>query len=260
MKSPNSDLLNLATSSQSLQNRASSNQQFSSSDFNGWVTSLFDNYKVNNVLDICCGTGNQLVIYADKSVESITGLDVSAQSIEKSQQRLEKYDGNLTLVTASMEEYLATNPDDSKDFISSFYGLYYSQNIAETCQQIHRILETNGHFLTCGPYGNNNESLFSLLEKHYTLPEFVVYSSTTFMKETLKPILLELSMSLEEKYFVNTISYPNTESLMTYLKSSTFFNEDYHDDIVKDLKEHFKKHTTFKVEKHVMALIAKKNT
>ena len=260
MKSPNSDLLNLATSSQSLQNRAKSNQQFSSSDFNGWVKSLFEDYKINNVLDVCCGTGNQLVIYAEKSVKSITGLDVSAQSIEKSQQRLNKYEGDLTLVTAAMEEYLATNPDNSKDFISSFYGLYYSQNIEETCQQIHRILETNGNFLVCGPYGNNNASLFSLLEKYYTLPEFVVYSSTTFMKETLSPILSKLSMSLEEKYFVNTISYPDTESLITYLKSSTFFNEDYHDEIIDDLNEHFKTHTVFKVEKHVMALVAKKNT
>lgn len=260
MKSPNNNLLNLATNSQSLQNRAAGNQQFSSADFNGWVKDLFEPYSMDSVLDICCGTGNQLVIYAEKSVKSITGLDISSQSIEKAQQRLIGYQGDLNLVSASMEDYLSNSPDNSKDFISSFYGLYYSKNINKTCQQVHNVLQTNGHFLICGPYGNNNASLFSLLEKYYTLPEFVTYSSATFMEETLAPILSSFGMSLEENFFVNTISYPSTDAVISYLKSSTFFNDKYINEIKSDLNQHFENHTSFAVEKHVMALIAKKNT
>lgn len=260
MKSPNDTLLNLATSSQSLQNRAAGNQQFASADFSGWVKSLFDHYTMNNVLDICCGTGNQLIIYANKSVQSITGLDISSQSIDKAKDRLNEYQGDLDLVSAPMESYLAKTPKSSKDFISSFYGLYYSQDINETCLHIHNILQTNGHLLVCGPYGKNNASLFSLLEKYYALPDFVTYSSATFMQETLAPILSELSMSLEEQYFVNTISYPNTDAVITYLKSSTFFNEKYCNEIEKDLNQHFESHSSFDVEKHVIALIAKKIT
>lgn len=79
MKSPNEALLNLATSSKKLETRAAGNQAFSSSNFNSWVNSLFEQYSMNDVLDICCGTGNQLVIYAEKSVRSITGLDISTQ-------------------------------------------------------------------------------------------------------------------------------------------------------------------------------------
>ena len=259
MKNIASDtLLDLAASSQNLQNRAAGNQRFASADFSAWVNSLFDNYPMNSVLDICCGTGNQLVIYAEKSVESITGLDISAQSIEKAQQRLESYQGELTLVASAMEDYLSATPSNSKNFISSFYGLYYSKDIAETCQQAHRILSDNGHFLVCGPYGNNNASLFSLLEKYYTLPEFVTYSSATFMQQTLSPTLTALGMTLENKTFVNTISYPDTDAVLSYLKATTFFNENYLENIKQDLDKHFESHDSFQVEKHVMALIAKK--
>ena len=259
MKSPNEALLNLATSSKKLETRAAGNQAFSSSNFNSWVNSLFEQYSMNNVLDICCGTGNQLVIYAEKSVRSITGLDISTQSIEKAKQRLIDYEGELNLVSTSMEEYLSGCKKNSKDFISSFYGLYYSQNIEKTCQQAHNILQNNGRLLVCGPYGNNNESLFSLLEKYYTLPEFVTYSSATFMQETLSPILSNLGMSIEEKHFVNTISYPSTDDVLNYLSSSTFFQDKFYNEIKNDLDKHFENYLSFDVEKHVMALIAKKN-
>ena len=259
MKSPDKALLDLATSSQNLQNRAAGNEQFSSADFGAWVTGLFDAYPMNNVLDICCGTGNQLVIYSKKSIASITGLDISEKSISKAKERMSNYKGSLHLVASAMEEFLMNSPSNSKDFISCFYGLYYSQNIKETCQQISKILSPQGHVLVCGPYGDNNYALFSLLEKYYKLPEFVTYSSSTFMQQTLAPELTNLDMTIDYQYFVNTISYPNTAALMQYLKSTTFFNDEYYDQIKSDLDKHFIENDSFDVEKHVMALIAKKS-
>jgi ubiquinone/menaquinone biosynthesis C-methylase UbiE len=259
VKSPSKELLKLATSSQNLQNRANGNQQYASADFGTWVENIIDSYDKSNVLDICCGTGNQLVIYAKKPLSSITGLDISEQSIEMAKQRLADFPGNLTLVTSAMEDYLDTVPHRSKDFISSFYGLYYTSNIEQTCQQIYNTLQPQGHFLVCGPHGDNNNSLFNLLEKYYSLPEIVSYSSSTFMLQTLSPILEKLSMKLDYQYFVNTISYPSVDSVMKYLQSTTFFNDKYSKEIKDDLDLHFKENTSFDVEKHVMALVATKN-
>lgn len=258
MKSPSKALLKLATSSKNLQNRANGNQQYASADFGTWVEEIINNYEKHDVLDICCGTGNQLVIYTKKTLNSITGLDISAQSIEVAQQRLANYQGNLTLVTSAMEEYLDTLPHDSKDFISSFYGLYYTENIEKTCQQIYQVLQPQGHLLVCGPHGDNNNSLFNLLKKYYALPELVTYSSSTFMLQTLAPILKELTMKLDYQYFVNTISYPSVDAVMKYLQSTTFFNEQFYQEIKHDLEQHFKENKSFDVEKHVMALIASK--
>lgn len=258
VKSPSKALLKLATSSQNLQNRANGNQQYASADFGSWVEQIIDNYDKTNVLDICCGTGNQLVIYAKKPIKSITGLDISTQSIEIAQQRLVDYQGDLTLVTSAMEDYLSTVPHSSKDFISSFYGLYYTNDIEKTCLQIYQTLQPQGHFLVCGPHGDNNNSLFKLLKKYYSLPELVTYSSSTFMLQTLAPILEKLAMQLEYQYFVNTISYPNVDAVMKYLQSTTFFNKQFYQEIKSDLDLHFKENNSFDVEKHVMALVASK--
>jgi len=258
VKSPTKALLKLATSSQNLQNRANGNQQYASADFGTWVENIITHYEKNNVLDVCCGTGNQLVLYAKQPIKSITGLDISTQSIKVAQQRLADYSGDLTLVTSAMEDFLNTVPHSSKDFISCFYGLYYTKDIEKTCQQIHQILEPKGHFLVCGPHGDNNNSLFSLLRKYYSLPELVTYSSSTFMMQTLTPILEKLAMKLEYQYFVNRISYPSVDAVMQYLQSTTFFNDQFHQEIKSDLEQHFKESKSFEVEKHVMALVASK--
>jgi len=258
MKSPNEQLFDKAISSKNLQNRALGNQQFASADFTLWVQELLESYPKTDVLDICCGTGNQLVIYAKAQLNSLAGLDISEESIKQAQLRLSDYQGDLSLTAQAMEEYLAEAQSNSKDFISSFYGLYYTTDIENTCQDIHRILAHKGHLLVCGPYGDNNESLFSLVTKYYPLPELVSYSSSTFMLQALDPILKKLGMTVEYKYFVNTISYPNTEALMSYLSSTTFFDENYAQKIAADIDNHFKSHTSFDVKKNVMALIATK--
>ncbi len=53
-----------AVNSDFLKNRSSINKGFASADFEGWVEYIVRDIKSNNILDICCGTGNQLVLYA----------------------------------------------------------------------------------------------------------------------------------------------------------------------------------------------------
>lgn len=145
------------------------------------------------------------------------------------------------------------------DLISCFYGLYYADNVALLLDKGAEYLTDNGHILIVGPYGENNKEFFNILEKYFELPELVYRSSCTFMEDEVLPVLTN-RLKIEKKYFSNKIKYPNADSVMNYWKSTTFFNEKFEKNVQDDLEIHFRSNNEFIIEKHVMAIIAKKSS
>lgn len=255
-------LFEKAISSEDLIERAGGNQRYASGDFNGWVKSLFDGLNFSSVLDVCCGTGNQLVLYGMMpQVSLIAGVDISEEALEVARKRLKKIDSHKKLILkhAKMEE-MFTDSDLSGlkfDLISCFYGLYYSKSVENTVTGMIEHLSNNGRLIIVGPYGENNAELFKLLNRHFTLPEPVKKSSSTFMEEDLYPILSK-SCDVRKKTFVNRINYPDSAALVKYWKATTFYFPEFEQKIIEDLEAHFSHNKEFVVEKHVMAYIARK--
>ncbi len=255
-------LFEKATSSKNLTERSSSNQQYASNDFTSWSNSLVNNISFSSVLDVCCGTGNQLVLYCSRpQVSLMAGVDISKQAIETARERLQKIGQNkrLILKTTKMEDMFRNSELKyiKFDLISCFYGLYYSNNVKNTLSDMIEHISASGTILIVGPYGRNNASLFDLVGRHFRLPELVVSSSRTFMEEEVLPFLSK-RCEMEQKIFVNKICYPNPESLIDYWKASTFYFPEYENKVSADINTYFLYHKEFVVEKHVMAIIAKR--
>ncbi len=261
-KNEYSQLMEKAVSSDNLVNRAAANRTFAKNDFNKWVGDILENLAPASVLDVCCGTGNQLILYAAKpGVDRLVGIDVSREALDTARKRLDNTTtlARISLIDARMEEMFAHQgiKDEHFDVISCFYGLYYAENVSFVLNGMIDRLRDGGSVVITGPYGMNNAGFFSLLERHYKLPELVVRSATTFMEKEVCPIL-EKRCRVEARSFVNKIVYPGAASLMKYWRSSTFYSPEHEAAVKKDVENHFSGRGDFTVEKHVLAYIARR--
>ena len=248
-----------ATATGGLEGRAGANQRFGDADFDGWIHDWLDPLPASSVLDLCCGTGNQLVLYgARPESRRIVGVDLSTESLEKARGRLTEMETTAAfeLHGFELDETFSTPElaDQTFELISCFYGLYYAQHPDNVLRSATKSLAPGGAIVVVGPYGDNNASLFALLENYLELPELVVRSSTSFMEQEVVPVLEE-RLAVRRETFVNRVRYPDPDAVMTYWRASTFFDAKHADAIESDVKKHFDDHDEFAVEKHVMAAI-----
>lgn len=251
-----------AVRSAGLQERNQANRQFGSADFSGWVHGVLESLSFSSVLDICCGTGDQLVLFKDRAeVGRMVGVDLSAESLDITRKRLdEKADNGQTLLLGEQMDNVFSDVAlavEKFDLISCFYGLYYSNDACGLLRECEEHLNPGGSILVVGPYGENNRSLFQLLEKYIEIPELVMRSSATFMTDEVLPAL-ESSLDVRTETFVNNIRYPSVDSVIDYWRASTFYDEAHEADVSRDLKVHFEQADEFVVSKHVMAAIGQR--
>lgn len=256
----NERVTNRATNSKFLSTRAAGNKRFAGADFDGWVDSLLDDLSFTSVLDLCCGTGNQLALYGARAgVTSLVGVDLSAASLDKARARLEELDVSFDLIETAMEGAF-THPaidGQSFDLAACFYGLYYAQDAAHILAQMITHCSDGGAVLIVGPHGANNAALFELLQRHFDVPPAVLTSAASFMSETVLPVMAR-ELHLETQTFVNPVRYPSADAVLDYWRNSTFFSAHHEAAVAHDLGAHFERHGEFILEKHVMAAIGRK--
>lgn len=255
-------IMEKATSSEYLTKRADTNRQYAKNDFALWVKALLEDISFSSVLDVCCGTGNQLVLYAAKpQVKRIVGVDLSKDSLKTAKERLKKIGAQCDMLfkAAKMEEMFDDTElnNEQFDLISCFYGLYYSQDAIKTLREMISHLKDKGEILIVGPYGKNNASFFEILRPHFKLPDLVARSSSTFMENEVYPELVT-HCEVERTTFVNEIHYPTPQALIDYWRASTFYSPEHEEAVMQDVKDHFSKHGKFIIEKHIMAYKGRK--
>lgn len=254
----NNEFSQRVTNSDNLNSRANANQNYGTNNFDMWVDSLIEPINFTRVLDVCCGTGNQLLKFASRPNTNVIGIDISKNSLKTAETRLKAIGANrFRLIALTMEEMF--NDTDLKqstfDLISCFYGLYYSSDVTKTIHEMKRHLLEKGSILIVGPYGNNNATLFEILQRHFTLPELVLRSATSFMEEEVIPTLAQ-DLQVTVSKFVNPVVFPDVNATMDYWRASTFYSASFDEEVAKDVKRHFIEHGKFVMEKHVMACVA----
>lgn len=257
-------LMKRATSSTNLKSRSGINEKYAVNDFNGFIRDILNSIKFKSVLDICCGTGNQIMHYIERrNTEYIVGVDISSESLTTARQRIKGNikEDNVRLICTSMEEMFSDSGifQGKFDLISCHYGLYYSKCVADTLKQCYEHLNPKGNILIVGPYGENNHELFDILEKFTDVPKFVKYSSGEFMENEILPILTGLGLTVQSHKFKNEIRYPSIDAVMNYWKASTFYDEQVEEKVMKQLEATFLDNQAFSVSKHVIAYVAGKN-
>lgn len=251
------------TNSSFLKNRIQLNEESQQVDFNSWI---FDNIAVgaeDRVLELCCGTGKQSLVLADKTRERGTLLcvDKSQQSLEVISESLRgKGYSHVTVQPLDLDEmanFFNEQYDHCFDLIFCSYGLYYAQNILSVLETVRRLLSKRGRFVVVGPYGPNNAPLFALLRgAGVTINDFVMYTSADFMTKTVLPWAVDLFGKVCCSTVVNRVTWKSKKDILDYWKSSTFYDSSLESAVDESLSKHFAQQDVFVNEKLVMAMEA----
>ena len=246
-------------SSDCLSGRLDSNARYSTRDLNQWILSFVQPTSEQRVLDVCCGTGKQLLEYA-RMAASVTGVDASAESLEQVRAAALKNgtEAKVTVHQGYLEDVPAALPGEKEgfDWITCSYGIYYSKDPRQTVRDLKGLLKPSGKLAVIGPARRNNESFYSLVSRVSSIPRFVVWSSTVFMDEDLIPECRSLFGSVEIHDFENTIVYPTPEAVIEYWKScGTYYNAEAVPQMRRLLEEHFSKHGDFQITKQALGVV-----
>ncbi len=251
---------NNAIKTNSLIERINQNQNFQSIDINEWAFNKIraSNEKLN-ILELCCGTGKQTKYLLELFPKAtISCLDISVEATETVKNSFGHESFRMFFYNQGIDDFFQTN-NDCFDVIFVSYGLYYSQNIEFVLDSIYKSLNDNGRLIVMGPFGKNNKQLFDVLSQlSVTIPQPVLHSSSKFMYETVLEYVVNEFKENHVYTTHNRIEWKAVDSVMSYWKSSTFYNPDKENQFEDIVKNEIQKNHVFVNDKHIMLLEAVK--
>ena len=169
----------------------------------------------DNVLDLCCGTGDlSRIIFSIEPNANITGVDFSEKMLEIAKNKFPRNLINYQKGDATKLNF----GNNSFDFVVMGFGLRNIENSEIAIQEIYRVLKPNGIFLHLD-FGEKNfiSKIFNfttqifakILTTKTDAYDYLISSKTEFAKpEDLIKIFEENNFKLKEKknYLFNVIS------------------------------------------------------
>lgn len=237
-----------------LNTRILTNNKFGNKDLDQWIIERLDIKQGENILDVCCGTGNHLMKFAAIAKAKCIGIDISDTSIKQAREK--NKDENVEFVIGDID-----NMDDGKivddyfDIITAIYALYYSKNPTKLLETLKNKIKAGGKIVAVGPYSDNNKGWFDFLNQFMKLPENIMKTTTTFMEDEVLPFGKKNFKSVQTHEFVNDIAIPTIDDLRNYWKSNIYHKEEYDANFEKYAKKHFEKHKSFDFFKKALMII-----
>ncbi len=154
------------------------------------LTDHFDVTRVRgrDVLDFGCGTGELSRMLCEYGGRSVTGVDMSAEAIDKANR-----DATCERGTASSATFVHAHDnkripveDDSSDLICTFDVLEHVPDIDAACCEWRRVLRRDGRVWIWwspwrGPFGHHLSSLIPIPWVHLLLPQKTIFSACAAM-------------------------------------------------------------------------------
>lgn len=106
---------------------------------------LLGNVKGKDVLEIGCGGGQNAIVLKKWGARSV-GIDLSREQLEVARKLAKKERVKIPFYRGTMED-LSRFSDESFDIILSAFGVGYTDNLAKTFEEVHRVLRRNGLFV-----------------------------------------------------------------------------------------------------------------
>jgi ubiquinone/menaquinone biosynthesis C-methylase UbiE len=217
-----------ATGTGALQDRITQNIAGGEADLNVWIFDHLNFRDGEQVLELCCGTGKQTDFFLKNldSTSKLTAFDISRTSLDAikgrhpSDARLNLVEGNITDISTG----LGAKGGEDYSMIFCAYGLYYSADPVKTMDDCLARLNKEGRMVVVGPFGPNNEELFTdCRNAGVKIEQPVTYSSQEFMPECVVSHLGSKFHELQVSTLRNTVTWKTPEAVMSYWKASTFY-------------------------------------
>ena len=147
----------------------------------------FGGYNGGKVLDVGCGTGNDLSRFAKGGAE-VTGIDLAEHSIDLARKNfsLRGLSGNFLVMDGEKMDF----EDNSFDMVYCHTVVHFTPEPKKMIQEIQRVLRPGGHaiIMTVNRYSwlNVLHKLMKVEIDHLDAPIFYMYSANEFNKMLIK--------------------------------------------------------------------------
>ncbi|MDD3311830.1 methyltransferase domain-containing protein [Pseudodesulfovibrio sp.] len=230
-------------------------------DFVGWIFQGLDIPDNANIVECCCGTGKQTLEFARRLTPGsrIHAFDIEQKSLDYLTGQLDEAVRDRVearrLDFNDFEAVTAAFPDRIDLFFCS-YGLYYNKDFARLLGLVRDRLSETGRITVVGPYGRNNDELFSFLQAcGVGIDDYIVYTAQRFMADVVNWMSDNLKdvRSTTER---NPVAWDSADKVFGYWENSTFHDPALRDAVAERLAEHFRTHDTFINCKYLMKATA----
>tara|TARA_B100001989_G_C24461793_1_gene424529 strand:- start:1 stop:876 length:876 start_codon:yes stop_codon:yes gene_type:complete len=183
------------------------------------------NIKVNNSLDIGCGTGIQMSLILDnKLVNFVKGIDFSPGAIEKCKKFMKYCDhNNFDLMTIDFELF---ETKKKYDLISAIQVINYLESLDLFFSKIDTLLLNGGYLIISDGQNKKNFSFIHMVKSNNLVRKIFGYHKLS--KKYPDPLVFPKKvidirkMALKYNYKLIDIIYKNTY-LTSYLEKICFF-------------------------------------
>ena len=252
-----------AISSSDLKMRLDLNKKYQSKDFQSWLRKRLAVKNGEQILDVGCGTGAQTIPMAeDAGIHGkVISLDISSDSIEVLKNNIPDHLKDRiyahTLDMALLKDFLFENYNDKfYSLAQCSYALYYSPKRMEVLEEMQKRTSPHGRvavFTPCPPHG-----MIEFVSKYHEI-SLPVKDSLYFGENTLRDLFRECFWEVEVHYFQSVISIDSLEDFKSFYEATTYFNEDYANDVYEGAKFQIERDGALNFEKCGILLIGSGN-
>jgi len=247
--------MSLNTDSEKLVNRIEANKKYQKYDLGNWISTQVNFSEGEKLLDIGCGTGEQLLKYAQNQPNSeIIGIDASKKSLSIVHDQCEYlHITNVRTILSSMDRLSELVEDSYFDVITSCFALYYSKDISKLIPIIKKKLKKDGRLFVCGPIKGNNIELINFQKN---LPNSKISIIPYSMTESILPEIHFSFSNVSKNIFQNPIKFLDEKTLFKYWSSYYLYDSNLETIFKEKLHEHFNKYKHFTTTKKTIGIMA----
>ncbi len=230
----------------------------------GWFPWIYEQCHIKpnmNILEIGCGDGTlwtSNLSLLPKNV-TITLSDLSEGMLRDARRAIGTEDMRFTFHAFDCKQI--SYKSESFDLVIANHVLFYCEDIAQVCQEVHRVLKPDGLFL-CSTYGSNHMVEVSQLVQGFD-DRIVLSADKLYEKFGLEngmEILAPYFSKIECKTYEDCLLVPDSEPLISYILSCHGNQNQYLIDHYNDFRSYVKKQTdnVFHITKEAGIFLCKK--
>jgi len=194
--------------------------KFGARDIDRWMLDLIKLQPASKILDVGCGSGKQCFSYFDelKGKADITGGDVSEDLLNQAKAENERRLTNIQFDHLDFNQVF-NYPDNTFDFVSCCFAIYYAENIPHTINEMHRVTRTGGRLFTTGPMPENKKLFYDIIREATNKPIPPMPGSSRYSTEILSTIK-SLYSKVDLHVFENPLTFDAVEPYLAYTRAS----------------------------------------